>query len=402
MTMAIAGGTAVVLAGGGLAWGTFGNTKDVTLSIDGVEQQLETRSGTVEDVLSAEGIEIGEHDIVAPSIESPVADGTRIAVQYGREVTFTVDGVERTLWTTARSVDELLASLGLKAEGADLSTSRGAPIGREGLDLQLDTLKKVTVIIKGKPVTIKTTGNTVDDALKKAKVKPDDNDKLSVGRDGLLVNGMKITYVQVDVKTESQTKSISHETKKVETKDLVKGQTRVKTAGVDGERTLKYRVRYEDGKQVSKKLSSDKVTKQPVTEIVEVGTAEPPSTDNDNGGSSGNNGRSGNNNDSGGKSDGGSSGGGNTGKDAPSVNDGSVWDRLAQCESGGNWSINTGNGFYGGLQFTAQTWKAFGGGAYAPLAHQATREQQIAIAKKVQASQGWGAWPACTSKLGIR
>ncbi len=79
-----------------------------------------------------------------------------------------------------------------------------------------------------------------------------------------------------------------------------------------------------------------------------------------------------------------------------------MWDRLAQCESGGNWSINTGNGFSGGLQFTKSTWLAFGGGKYAPVAHQATREQQIDIAKKVQAGQGWGAWPACTSKLGIR
>ena len=81
---------------------------------------------------------------------------------------------------------------------------------------------------------------------------------------------------------------------------------------------------------------------------------------------------------------------------------GTVWDEVAQCESGGNWSINTGNGFSGGLQFTKSTWLAFGGGKYAPVAHQATREQQIDIAKKVQAGQGWGAWPACTSKLGIR
>ncbi len=82
--------------------------------------------------------------------------------------------------------------------------------------------------------------------------------------------------------------------------------------------------------------------------------------------------------------------------------DDGVWDRVAQCESGGNWSINTGNGYYGGLQFSAQTWTAFGGGKYASTANQATRAQQIDIAKKVQAQQGWGAWPSCTSKLGIR
>ncbi|MCP2259505.1 LysM domain-containing protein [Streptoalloteichus tenebrarius] len=80
----------------------------------------------------------------------------------------------------------------------------------------------------------------------------------------------------------------------------------------------------------------------------------------------------------------------------------STWDALAQCEAGGNWNINTGNGFSGGLQFTPSTWKAYGGGQYAPNAHQATRDQQIAVAERVLQGQGWGAWPACSSKLGLR
>lgn len=78
------------------------------------------------------------------------------------------------------------------------------------------------------------------------------------------------------------------------------------------------------------------------------------------------------------------------------------WDQVARCESGGNWAINTGNGFYGGLQFTQSTWEAFGGGQYAARADLASREQQIAIGEKVRAGQGWGAWPSCTSKLGLR
>ena len=79
----------------------------------------------------------------------------------------------------------------------------------------------------------------------------------------------------------------------------------------------------------------------------------------------------------------------------------SDWDRLAQCESGGNWAINTGNGYQGGLQFSPSTWAAYGGTQYAPTANQATREQQIAIAEKTLAGQGWGAWPACSAKLGL-
>lgn len=77
------------------------------------------------------------------------------------------------------------------------------------------------------------------------------------------------------------------------------------------------------------------------------------------------------------------------------------WDRLAQCEAGGNWGINTGNGFHGGLQFSPSTWTANGGGEYAATAYQATREEQIAVAENVLASQGWGAWPSCSSSLGL-
>ncbi|MFI6336373.1 transglycosylase family protein [Streptomyces sp. NPDC050535] len=80
--------------------------------------------------------------------------------------------------------------------------------------------------------------------------------------------------------------------------------------------------------------------------------------------------------------------------------DSGVWDRIAQCESGGNWHINTGNGYYGGLQFSASTWSAYGGGAYASTADRASRDAQIAVATKVQRAQGWGAWPTCSARAG--
>lgn len=79
----------------------------------------------------------------------------------------------------------------------------------------------------------------------------------------------------------------------------------------------------------------------------------------------------------------------------------SDWDRLAQCEAGGNWGINTGNGYYGGLQFSAGTWQAYGGGEFAPTANLATREQQIIVGERTLAAQGWGAWPACSASLGL-
>jgi len=76
-----------------------------------------------------------------------------------------------------------------------------------------------------------------------------------------------------------------------------------------------------------------------------------------------------------------------------------VWDRIAQCESGGNWHINTGNGFYGGLQFSLSTWHGYGGSG---LPNRHSRTEQITIAQRVQHSQGWGAWPVCSAQAGLR
>ncbi|QRP17907.1 transglycosylase family protein [Corynebacterium striatum] len=78
----------------------------------------------------------------------------------------------------------------------------------------------------------------------------------------------------------------------------------------------------------------------------------------------------------------------------------SAWDQVAACESGGNWQVNTGNGYYGGFQFSAQTWSGFGGQQYAPTADQVTKEQQIAVAEQVLAAQGAGAWPNCGGPVG--
>jgi hypothetical protein len=79
----------------------------------------------------------------------------------------------------------------------------------------------------------------------------------------------------------------------------------------------------------------------------------------------------------------------------------SVWDDLARCESGGNWAINTGNGYYGGLQFSLGTWQQYGGGDYAAYPHEATRDEQILVAERLRAARGYAPWPACRAKLGL-
>ena len=86
---------------------------------------------------------------------------------------------------------------------------------------------------------------------------------------------------------------------------------------------------------------------------------------------------------------------------APATAASTVWDRVARCESGGTWKINTGNGYYGGLQFSSRTWRGFGGRKYAPQANRATKGEQIAIARRTLATQGPGAWPTCGRKAGL-
>jgi uncharacterized protein YabE (DUF348 family) len=90
------------------------------------------------------------------------------------------------------------------------------------------------------------------------------------------------------------------------------------------------------------------------------------------------------------------------GTDVPAISDGSIWDAIAGCEAGGNWAINTGNGYYGGVQFDQGTWERNGGLRFASRADLATREEQITVAEVTRERQGWGAWPVCSGRAGAR
>ena len=371
-----AGATALALAGG-----TFGYAaldKDVTLSVDGATTDVSTMASTVGEVLEKQNITVGEHDVVAPEVSAEVTDGTRIAVQYGRQVKVNVDGQPKTLWTTATRVDQALAALDVNLAGAALSTSRSSSIGRDGLSVNVATVKNVTVDAAGKKQQLRTTAQTVGEALKAARITVDTDDKLSVRPTAKLADGAKFTYTKVDTAKVTKKKDIAFDTDYQRTSKLKKGERETDTSGKKGERTLTYQEIKHNGKVVSSKKVDSEVTEKPRTKVVLIGTKvvkKKSSSSSDSGSSS------------------------SSSDNSPSVSSGSVWDRLAQCESGGNWSINTGNGFYGGLQFTPSTWRAFGGTG---MPHKASRERQIAVAKKVQRSQGWGAWPGCTRKLGLR
>jgi uncharacterized protein YabE (DUF348 family) len=354
---------AVVAALVGTGVGYAKLTNDVTLSLDGESRQVSTMGDTVEEVLESEGIEVGEHDIVAPSLDEKVSDGSRVTVRFGRELELTVDGKAATYWVTSTDVDSALAEIGRRFVGADLSVSRGAGIDRDGLALEVVTPKQFVVKIGDrKPVKREVAALTAAEVLEALKVSYDRDDIVKPGRDKAVREGDKVTLIRVRVETRRvRSEAIDFDTIERADDSMYEGESATVREGRDGRRDVTYRLVYRNGELYKTKVLRQNVLSEAIDAIVRVGTKEVVTA----------NYASGN----------------------------SVWDRLAQCESGGNWAINTGNGYYGGLQFSLSTWQAYGGPGYP---HQQSRETQIAIATKVRdASGGYGAWPHCSSVLGL-
>lgn len=213
--------------------------------------------------------------------------------------------------------------------------------------------------------------------------------------------GVSVSSSTSTLTTETVDTTDPHGSLQQESSDLPQGESKVATPGVDGVVRTTYEVTTVDGKEVSRRPIAQVVVTQKVDEVVLVGAgaakkqeqsqpqaqAPAPSASPDS--SSGSDG-------SGGSASAGGSG--DSGGGTSEVGD-DVWGRLAQCESGGNPKTNTGNGFYGMYQFTLSTWQSLGGTGYP---HEADAATQTAMAKKLQAQAGWGQWPACADKLGLR
>lgn len=370
---------AVALAVVGTTLGYQSLKKDVTLSLDGQSQQVSASGSTVADVLESQDIKVGEHDVVAPGLDESVSDGTKISVRFGRQVHLDVDGKERSYWVTATDVAGALDQIGRSFNGADLSMSRGAGIDRSGVSLDVVTPKSLKIkIAKKKVVTHQVAAATVGDVLKDLGVKVDKDDEVTPKASTEISDGTKITVTRIKVvRKDVKGEEIDFETVEKTSGDMYSDESETTREGVAGLRDVTYRLTYRNGELVATKQLTSKVTRKPVSEVVTTGTKERPEPEpapEDDGGSN----------------------------PPPDYEGGStVWDQLAQCESGGNWGINTGNGFQGGLQFSPSTWSGYGGGEFAATANQATREQQIIVAERVLAGQGWGAWPSCSSQLGL-
>jgi uncharacterized protein YabE (DUF348 family) len=206
------------------------------------------------------------------------------------------------------------------------------------------------------PRQLTTTDATVGDVLRDQKVALGPNDSVNPGLTVPVTAGMQILVSRTGVSVITVTQSIPAPVQKISDPNSDEGTQAIQNPGSAGSELVTYRVTAVNGKESKRDQISVQITQQPVAKVIVEGTKPLP--------------------------------------------DDVVWDRIAACESGGNWSINTGNGYYGGLQFNEPTWLSNGGAVYAQRADLATKAEQIAIADKVRAARGYEPWQ-CAGELGI-
>lgn len=348
----------------------IGNNKTVTLNVDGKVSSIQTFGGTVDEVVKAAKVELKDADRVSPALDARVDNGSVVNINLAKAVSIELDGARKTVNTTASDVAGLVSELGV-ASSSQVSQPKEAALEVTGSFVSISTPKTISVVADGKSTSTTTTAADVATVLKDAGVTVGANDRLSQPGNAPVIQDMVIKVSRVDTsKTAEATEEVPFDSVKTESADLFKGEEKVTQEGVAGSLVKTFKLVLVDGREASRTLVSSNVSTPPVAEKISVGTkarpvaapaaaaaaAAPVSS-------------------------------GPTG--APNE---AMWDRIAQCESGGNWAINTGNGYYGGLQFSGPTWLANGGGAYAPTANLATKAQQIEIANRLYAKNGLSDW----------
>lgn len=351
----------ISLTGGGAA--ALAMNKSVTVDVDGEERTVHSFGDTVGEVLDDAGVTVGAHDTLSPSPQASVGDGGVITLERGRQLTLVLDGEKRESWIRATSVGEALQQLGLgdlKEEGAEISAPMNAEVPLEGKRLEVKTLKNITLFDGGdEPREVTTNAVDIEELLAELDLDLGPDDELK-DTDDTLSDGAEVHISRTGVSVEKKTETIDPPVKEIEDDELEAGEEKVESSGSSGEKEVTYRVTKRNDEVVSREEISSETIEEAEEKVIRVGTKQ------------------------------------------PDISDGAVWDQLAECEATGDWSINSGNGYYGGLQFDEQTWNAYGGDEYAALPHEASREQQIDVATKVRDSRGgYGAWPGCSSQLGL-
>ena len=373
----------VALVAGLMAFVTA--NKSVTLVVDGQSSSVSAYGGSVADVLKRAQLTVSEADRITPALDTPVEDGGTITVNTAKDITVSLDGAEQTVTTNSTKISGLISQLGIAAN-AKISVPVDTLIANSS-DISIITPKKIVLVADGKKTVTTTTAENVSGVLAEAGVAVAKTDLISTPDNATVVENMVIKVTRVNTAgSAKETEAVPFETDSEVDPALFKDEKKTVSAGVAGTLQRTFRTVTVDGVVVSRTETGTEILKAPVAAKVSVGgkdrpapkpkpepTAEPKPTTEPKPAAT-------------------PAAGSNTGASAPAMSNEAMWDAIAQCESTGNWSINTGNGYYGGLQFDIGTWLGSGGGAYAPNASLATKAQQIAVANNVYAQRGLQPW----------
>ncbi|MDT5013528.1 MAG: resuscitation-promoting factor RpfB [Mycobacterium sp.] len=352
MVLAIAGGYAV------------GVHKTITLDVDGAPMTVSTMKSRVIDVVQENGFTVGDRDDISPAGDQPVHEADTIVLRRSRPLQVSMDGNQsRQVWTTASTVDEALQQLSM-ADSAPAAASRASRLPLAGMALPVVSPKNVHLDDGGAMTDRRLAAPTVAALLAALGAPLQQADKVVPAPSTPVTEGM--TVVVTRIRIERVTQRLPLPPPAVTNPDPTMNMSRqvVEDPGTPGDQNVTFAVSLVNGLEVGRLPVANEVLVPARPSVVRVG-AKP-------------------------------------GTEVPPVVNGGTWDALSRCEAGGNWAINTGNGFYGGVQFDQNTWERQGGLRYAPRADLATREEQIAIASVTQQRQGWGAWPVCSQRLGSR
>jgi uncharacterized protein YabE (DUF348 family) len=338
--------------------------KTVKLTVDGSEITVATMKSRVIDVVKENGFDVGERDDLYPAANDPVRQSDSIVLRRSRPLQISLDGENsRQVWTTASTVDEALAQLRM-SDKAPAAASRGSRVPLAGMSLPVVSAKTVQLNDAGVIRTLHLAAPNVAGLLEAAGVPLQQKDAVVPDAWAPVVDNMQIQVTRIRIDKITQRVPLPPDNKQVPDPTLNMSRQVVDDPGMPGTQDVTFAVATVNGVETGR---------LPVANVVVIPAR-----------------------------DGAVRIGAKPGTEVPPVTNGAVWDSLSRCEAGGNWAINTGNGFYGGVQFDQNTWERQGGLRYAPRADLATREEQIAIAEVTRARQGWGAWPVCSGRIGAR
>lgn len=338
--------------------------KTVTLTVDGSSVTVSTMKPHVIDVVRENGFDVGERDDLYPAANEPVEQSETIVLRRSRPLQISLDGQNsRQVWTTAATVQEALAQLSM-TDTAPAAASRGSRVPLAGMSLPVVGARTAQINDGGVITTVRFAAANVAGFLEAAGVPLQQSDSVVPAASSPVIDGMQIQVTRVRVSRVTQRVPLAPHDTVVPDVTMNMSRRVVEDPGAPGTQDVTFAVATVNGVE-SGRLPVANVVIDPARDgLVRIG-AKP-------------------------------------GTDVPPVLESAAWDALSSCEAGGNWAINTGNGFYGGVQFDQNTWERSGGLRYAQRADLATREEQIAIAEVTRTRQGWGAWPVCSGRLGVR